>query len=388
MHPLQTEFLDTLQKSLSWTEIFKSAPDAIIAFEAENGIVSAWNPAAEALFGHSHAEVLGWVLSDFLVPPRFRDTVRNQLLLPLNNGEDWTTSQTLELVALRKDGAEFPINFSRISAKVQKKWVSFCIARDISELQHSEHQLNDMIDTLTLANAELQRFAHIVAHDLQEPVRTVVSFSQLLQRHLGDALDTQGREFLAFIIGGARRMGEQVRALLSYVLLSDRHTNHIPLDLNTIVGDAVENLRHLIEERNANIDICPLPSVIGDQILLAELFQNLIGNAIKFTPNDRSPLVCILAHRDGGFWSLAVRDEGIGIAPEYHQRIFELFERINPGAIYPGAGVGLTICKRIVELHGGHMWVESEEGHGATFKFTLRDGSKTGGTPEKVRLTS
>ena len=243
--------------------------------------------------------------------------------------------------------------------------------RTESILRDSERHLSDTVETLSRLNAELTRFATITSHDLQEPIRSIVSFSQLLQRHLGENLDADGREFLGFIVNGGRRMSDLIQDLLSYTKISNRQSPHLPLDLDRVAAAACDNLRALIDERGARLDIAPLPRVIGERILLIELFQNLINNAIKFTPADRSPQIRIWARRDGDHWCLAVGDHGIGISPEYHQRIFEIFQRLHTGSAYPGTGIGLALCQRIVEQHGGSIWVESEEGVGATFLFTL-----------------
>ena len=226
---------------------------------------------------------------------------------------------------------------------------------------------------LVASNIELERFAYITAHDLQEPVRTVVSFSQLLQRHLGDGLDAESRDYLGFIITGAHRMGDQVRALMSYLLMIGDHTATVAVGLDEVVREARENLGDLIDERGAHFDIGPLPSVAGNRVLLTEVFQNLFTNAIKYTPADSSPRINISARHVGDLWYLAVSDKGIGIAPEYHQRIFNIFERLNPDSANSGTGIGLAVCKGIVERLGGNIWVESEEGQGATFVFTLQE---------------
>jgi len=226
---------------------------------------------------------------------------------------------------------------------------------------------------LVESNIELERFAYISAHDLQEPVRTVVSFSQLLQRHLGDGLDDEGRDYLGFIVTGARRMGDQVRALTSYLLMPGDQTSTVAVDLEAVVRDACNDLRNPIEARGVSLEIGALPTVDGDRVLLTELFQNLIANAIKYTPPDSPPRINISACRVDDLWRVAVRDEGIGVAPEYHQRIFNIFERLNTGSANSGTGIGLAICKGIVERLGGKIWVESEVGKGATFLFTLRN---------------
>jgi PAS domain S-box-containing protein len=244
--------------------------------------------------------------------------------------------------------------------------------RTRADRQRAEMKLHETVETLTRLNAALQRFAGITAHDLQEPVRTIVSFSQMLERHLGESLDGTGREYLDFIVAGARRMRDLVRDLLSYTRLSNRQVAHLQVDAGVVVAAACDNARSLIDERKAVIECDPLPCVLGDRMMLTELFQNIIVNGIKFTPLDRSPKIHISAVPEKDLWRFAVSDQGIGIAAAYHGRIFEIFQRLHTGSTYPGTGIGLALCKEIVEQHGGRIWVESEEGKGATFLFTLR----------------
>jgi PAS domain S-box-containing protein len=245
------------------------------------------------------------------------------------------------------------------------------LAQDITARKQAEHQLQETVHTLSRANAELERFAYVTSHDLQEPVRTVVSFAQMLQRHLGGSLDDTGKEFLGFIITGARRMGELIHDLLAYTRIGRQPPALAPVALDGVAGQAYDNLRGLIAERGAVIEAAPLPHVNGDRAMLVELFQNLISNAIKFTPAGQTPRIEISARQDDGGWQVTVRDHGIGIAPAYHQRIFEIFQRLHAGNAYPGTGIGLALCKGIIDQHGGRLWVESEEGQGAAFHFTL-----------------
>ncbi len=237
--------------------------------------------------------------------------------------------------------------------------------RDVNE------RLTRTVDTLTRTNAELERFVHVASHDLQEPVRTVVSFTQLLERQLGDRLTPDDRPILEYIVNGAHRMSDLLHDLLSYSRLTGQDRRHGPVDLNDVLTAARDNILAAIQERGAEIRIDPLPRIHGDRVQLIGLFQNLLSNAVKFTAPDVTPSIHVFAEAEGEFWRISVADNGIGIAPDYFDQIFVIFQRLHAGPAYPGTGIGLAVCKRIVEQHGGRIWVDSAEGHGATFHVTL-----------------
>jgi signal transduction histidine kinase len=259
-------------------------------------------------------------------------------------------------------------NEARRLAELQLREVNGSLEGQVAE---RTRELQATIDTLSRANAELERFAYVASHDLQEPVRTVVSFSQLLERRLGSQAEAEIREYLDFIIAGARRMGTLIHDLLEYSRAGNRQTAPGPVCLAEVLSAACDNLHALIEDRQAKLEAADLPTVKGDSMQLIELFQNLIANAIKFTHGDARPTVRIDAQPDGNFWLLSIADNGIGIEPEYFDRIFVIFQRLHNCETYPGTGVGLALCKRIVERHGGRIWVESQPGEGSVFRFTL-----------------
>jgi light-regulated signal transduction histidine kinase (bacteriophytochrome) len=223
---------------------------------------------------------------------------------------------------------------------------------------------------LANAKAELDQFASVVSHDLQEPLRMITGYLHLLQSHYGDKLDGDANEFIAHAVDGAKRMQELINDLLTYSRLGTRGKPLEPIDCNDVLGAALFNLMIAIRESDARVTHDPLPTVRGDKVQLGQLFQNLLENAIKY--RDTRPLeIHVGCERDGDVWRLFVRDNGIGINPEQHQRIFVIFQRLHTRQEYPGTGVGLAICKRVVERHGGKIWVQSEPGKGSTFYFTL-----------------
>jgi hypothetical protein len=226
------------------------------------------------------------------------------------------------------------------------------------------------LDELARSNKELEQFAYVASHDLQEPLRMVSSFTQLLEQRYRDKLDDDAREFINYAVDGARRMQRLINDLLEFSRVSTRGRRLEAVDANVVLGTVRANLSAAIEEAGALVTNEELPTVIADPTQLGQLLQNLIGNAIKFH-GDESPRVHVVACERPGEWIFAVKDNGIGIDPEYFDRIFVIFQRLQVTADYPGTGIGLAVCKRIVERHGGRIWVESEPGHGAIFSFAI-----------------
>jgi signal transduction histidine kinase len=240
----------------------------------------------------------------------------------------------------------------------------------MQERKQAEETLKEKTEELARSNRDLEQFAYVASHDLQEPLRMVTSYVQLLARRYKGKLDSDADEFIGFAEGGAIRMWNLINALLTYSRVGMRGKQLEPTDCEAVLNQSLNNLNVAIEENAAVVTHEPLPTVMADNPQLVQLFQNLIGNAIKFRGNE-PPRVHVSAGRNGNGWIFSVRDNGIGIAPEYAERIFIIFQRLHGREEYPGTGIGLAICQKIVERHGGRIWVESEVGKGATFYFTL-----------------
>jgi PAS domain S-box-containing protein len=241
---------------------------------------------------------------------------------------------------------------------------------DITEQKQAEQALMQQAEALARSNADLQQFAYITSHDLQEPLRTIVIYAQLIAERYQGRLDADADEFLGQIAASGRRMTEMVRDLLSYSRVS--YAEEIPfsaVSLEQTVQWALNNLHYVVENSETQVRREALPTVMGNPVQLVQLFQNLISNGIKYR-SERPPRIHISARPEGAQWKIAVQDNGIGIAPEYQQKIFGLFKRLH-GRDIPGNGIGLALCQKIVERHGGRIWVESEPGHGATFFVLL-----------------
>jgi signal transduction histidine kinase len=251
-------------------------------------------------------------------------------------------------------------------------WVSWELGREKNDLVEARQKLEESVSELGRSNADLQQFAYVASHDLQEPLRMVSSYTQLIARRYKGKLDADADEFIAFAVDGANRMQRLILDLLAYSRVNTAGRQFEPTAMETVLKAALNNLTDAVKESQAIITHDPLPAVMGDDKQLAQLFQNLLSNAVKFG-GAQPPRIHISAKQTDGEWLFSVRDHGIGLDPQYADRIFVIFQRLHTREEYPGTGIGLAICKKIVERHGGRIWVESELGKGATFYFTMRD---------------
>lgn len=238
------------------------------------------------------------------------------------------------------------------------------------KLESTQLALEKAVSELRRSNQELEQFAYVASHDLQEPLRKIASFCNLLESRYADRLDERGGTYLHYIVDGAMRMQALVNDLLLYSRVTTRGQEFAPTDTNEVLQDALANLEMAATENDAHITHDSLPGVRADARQLVRVFQNIIGNAIKYR-GEAPPRIHVTAVQENNEWVFSVRDNGIGIAPEYAERIFVIFQRLHTREEYGGTGIGLAVCKKIVERHGGRIWLESQEGCGATFRFTL-----------------
>jgi len=243
------------------------------------------------------------------------------------------------------------------------------------ERKRAEEALQRTMAELERSNAELEQFAYIISHDLQEPLRMVASYTQLLEKRYKGKLDADADEFIAYAVDGARRMHNMIQSLLSYSRVGTRGKPFEPTECESVFEQALANLKLTIDESGAGVTHDPLPRVTADETQLIQLFQNLLGNAIKFR-GEEQPRIHVSAKEDSNDCLFSLSDNGIGINPEYFDRIFVIFQRLHGREEYPGTGIGLSVCKRIVERHGGRIWVESQPGEGSTFHFAIPKGGE------------
>lgn len=238
--------------------------------------------------------------------------------------------------------------------------------------EHLEEQVAERTHELARSNRELEQFAYVVSHDLQEPLRSIAGFTQLIAKRYSDRFDEDGRKFIRFAVDGATRMQAMINDLLTLSRVGSGGGELVPVDCNRALATALRNLAAIVEAREVVLETGDLPTVRGDETQLVQLFQNLVGNAIKFCKG-RRPEVRVAAERRDRSWAFSVADNGIGIEPHLLDRLFVAFQRLHDRDAYPGSGIGLAICKKVVERHGGRIWVESKPGEGSTFLFTLLD---------------
>ncbi len=242
------------------------------------------------------------------------------------------------------------------------------IALDVSEWVEEEKKI---IRQLEQKNKELEQYAYVASHDLQEPLETISSFVGLMNIKYQDQLDDRGKKYLGFIVQATLRMKRLVTELLEYSRVGKKE-NFATINLNELLQSVVTDLKDLIEKNNARIEYSKLPALSANETELKQLFQNLISNAIKFRKKDTSPLIVISSEKKESCWQFELKDNGIGIDKKFHERIFTIFQRLHNRSEYEGTGIGLALCKKIVEIHGGNIWVESEAGNGSTFYFTIK----------------
>jgi PAS domain S-box-containing protein len=356
------------QSALLLSAIVDSSDDAIISKNL-NGTITSWNKSAERLFGYTAEEIVGRPVTVLI--PLDRQDEEPQIIARLKAGERVDHFETLRR---RKDGTLLDISLTISPVKDASGRIigASKIARDITERKRAEAEI-------LRANQDLQQFAFSASHDLQEPLRSVKIYSELLARRYTDKLDGQALEFLGFLRSGATRMELLLSDLLAYTQVSRLEKSPEFVDANVSLAVVLENLAGSISASGARITSDSLPTVPMHGAHLQQVFQNLIGNAIKYRSRERTPEIHVAAERQGEGWTFTVTDNGIGIAPEYKETVFGLFKRLHSSEEYSGTGIGLAICQRIVDQYNGRIWVESELGRGSAFRFTIPPSRLDGG---------
>jgi PAS domain S-box-containing protein len=359
--------------------LLEAAPDAMVMCR-EDGAIAMVNSQAEVLFGCSRTTLLSRNIRS-LVPgwgfQRPSERHAESGTLELQPGDIG-----LEMHAVREDGATFPVAISVRPLHTEEGVVITTVIRDISLRRKNEEQIQQLNATLEQrvlertealmhSNEELQRFAYIASHDLQEPLRTVSIFAQLLAKRCRGRLDGEADQFIRHIVDSSERMERMIHDLLDFSRVDARATDHfVRIRCGDALEDAIGNLHSLIAENQAVVTKGELPTILADPVQLTRLFQNLLVNSIRYR-SEEPPRIHIAAEPREREWLFSVKDNGIGIEPEYAEKVFGIFKCLHPRDKYPGSGMGLAICRKIVTRHEGRIWVESELGKGATFHFTL-----------------
>jgi PAS domain S-box-containing protein len=354
--------------------LLEAAPDAMVVVNQAGNIVLL-NLQAEKQFGYHRDELIGQQVKN-IIPEGFAERL---VADDLRSAEDALAQQIgtgIELNGRRKDGSEFPIELMLSPLTNAEGILVTAAIRDISVRKIAEGNLARKVEELSRSNEELGQFAYIASHDLQEPLRMVASYTQLLSRRYKGKLDADADEFIAFAVDGANRMQRLIQDLLIYSRVGTKENNFVDTSSEDALQQALINLRGTIEASGALVTHDVLPSVLADEGQLIQLFQNLVGNAIKYQ-NPGVPRIHISAAETGRKrCTFSIRDNGLGIDPQYFERIFGMFQRLHKRDEFAGTGIGLAICKKIVERHGGSISVDSTPGEGSTFRFSLADGER------------
>ncbi len=349
--------------------LLEAAPDAMVVVNQAGEIVLL-NVQAEKQFGYRRDELLGQKVKN-IIPEGFAErliadgarTAAEALAQQIGTG--------IELIGRRKDGSGFPIEIMLSPLESPEGILVTAAIRNITERRRSEQHLVKMVAELNRSNDELQQFAYVASHDLQEPLRMVASYTQLLAERYKGRLDSDADDFIAYAVDGSNRMQLLIQDLLAYSRAGTDGKALREISSDNALKEALANLRATIQESGAVVTHGPLPLVTTDGTQLAQIFQNLVGNAVKYH-GASVPLVHVSAAKNGfNEWIFSVRDNGLGIDPQYFERIFILFQRLHGQTEFKGTGMGLAICKKMLERLGGRIWVESQLEKGSTFFFTL-----------------
>jgi PAS domain S-box-containing protein len=291
--------------------------------------------------------------------------------------------------SLQDGGVRYILGRGHLERDAQNKPVRMTgIAQDITERKRMTEALKLNVEKLARSNEELERFAYVASHDLQEPLRMVASFTQLLAKRYSGRLDETADRYIHYAVDGAKRMQQLIADLLAYSRVNNKELDLRQTGCEAVVLEAMRNLQVAIEESGASIDWDPLPALWVDQGQLTQVFQNLFANAIKFRQKKECPRIHISAVDSGAEWLISVKDNGIGIDARHAERVFQMFQRLHTRAEYPGTGIGLAVCKKVIERHGGKLWVESEPGAGSTFRFTIPKPERNAMGGESANQTS
>jgi PAS domain S-box-containing protein len=369
---LERSIRNLVQTQQKFKALLASAPDAIVIV-GETGDIQLANNQCENVFGYQQEELINQNVEVLLGTRQL--TVRHE-------GEK-LTGTSIELTGRRKNGEEFPVEITLSSFETEEGHLLTAAMRDISEKKRLENQIKEAnIDLekkvlqrtaeLESKNKELEQFAYVASHDLQEPLRTTSSFVELIRKQYYGKLDTPANKYIDYIIQASDRMKTLIKDLLDYSRIG-REKKTEQVDCNVMLGEVLADLTKVIREHKARITAGALPMVTGFPTELKLLFQNLISNSIKFQKPGIAPVIDISSKKENGHWLFSFSDNGIGIDKQYQQRIFVIFQRLHNRSVYEGSGIGLAHCKKIVELHGGKIWVESNAGEGSTFHFTLAE---------------
>ena len=353
----------------------QNAGDAILMVNQERNIVF-WNPAAERMFGYAEEDIKNKKLEELIVPEERWESFNEEFYAIIERKVD-LGSKVLNSVGQRSDGSMIELGFTATVIELDDITHVIFIMRDVTEQKRAQERIFELLEQMRSLNTEFERsnkdlenYTYVVSHDLKAPLRSIRSFGGFIMEDNADQLDEDGKEYLNRIITAATHMDDLISDLLLLSRVGRRFTEPEEVNLNEIIDGIKEDIYTIIEEKGALINVSKLPTVYTQKTWIRQLFMNLITNGLKFNESG-NPIIDIQIEENSREYIFSVADNGIGISPEYHEKIFQLFERLHTNVEYEGTGAGLTICMKIVEDFGGKLWVESEEEQGSTFYFTF-----------------
>lgn len=358
---------DLISSELRYRRLFETAQDGILILNALTGEITDANPFLLNMLGYSKQELLGKKLWEIGV---MKDSVASHQAFDTLQEKGYVRYEDLPLET--REGKPINVEFVSNVYPIDGEMVIQCNIRDITERKEAEEEV-------ARSNKELEQFAYVASHDLREPLRMVSSFADLLAKRYKDKLDSKANEYITYMVDGTTRMQGLIDDLLLYSRVGTRGKPFEPVEMETVLQDVIASLKVSIEETKTKITHEPLPLIQADRVQMNQVLQNLISNAIKFR-REEPPRIDIKVAKGAKEWVFSVADNGIGIDPQLFDRLFILFQRLQPREKYPGTGIGLAVAKKVVQRHGGRIWVESQPGQGSTFFFTIPRRGGIGGS--------
>ncbi|HEX8334061.1 MAG TPA: PAS domain S-box protein [Segetibacter sp.] len=359
-----------LEREENLTRLIENAPDAIIVIDEQN-IIQLWNPKAEIIFGWKAEEVINSDLTQTIIPEEYRDAHNHGMRRFKATGVSQVINKTIEITAINKQNKTFYISLTISLSRQAGKRVFISFLRDITLQKQNEFELDNKRKQLEKSNEELEQYAWLASHDLKEPLRKIMTFSDILLTRYAADLPEVVQKHLRKINESTQRMDSLIEAIMVYSNVTNNENLFVETDLSLVIKEVLADLEIAIKKKNATIKVSALPTVEAIKIQMRQLLQNLISNAIKYSKPETPPVIDISSEVQEGNCIITIKDNGIGFHNQYAEKIFQVFQRLSTGERYEGTGIGLALCKKIAETHSGTIHAESEEGQGAVFTISI-----------------